>query len=1027
MVTVSKERSHGSSYQHERPRNGERVWRRAVNLPLAHSGRHGPIVLHEKNQIDFGRWRVYRFDLPAKAQEHWRGMKGILVNHKVNLKSIFAHDFQAVDFQTHNGASPSLWQRLDRTSQLIDSLTLLDDDKDYHLSFSVRYLLEACLSLGVLHEDNITSEFLRSLRNGDSSSGQLRTSNMLAYIATKGQRWWEPMDIFKDRDITRGCPSRTQRIPEYCCLVRKAVVTPTTIYFSPPTVETSHRILREYKHHQDHFLRIQFLDEKHNGSIRGQIWDEDGDDDHQKEIWDRITRTLREGIRIGGHHYRFLAYGNSQLRESSALFFCDDGDLTCEVIRQQMGTFNTIRNAARYAARMGQCLSTTKAPALPYLYNKVDIVDTGNEWVFTDGVGKISPFLATEIIKSPSIKLSRSRSVVPSAFQFRLGGSKGLLVVWDIGWIEVHLRPSQVKFESPSKRLEIIKVSRTTMATLNRQTITILSSLGVRAEVFLNMLAAQISDYDRVMTDSKIAQQILEANNDENGVLGAMSEMIGDGFMDAQEPFMLTMLDLWRTWCLKQLKDKGRLHVKNGAFVFGGVDETNTLRGWYRESTLLPQVFLQVPNSDDKYEVITGLCIVGRNPTLHPGDIRLVEAVDIPALRHLHDLVVFPAQGDRDIPSMCSGGDLDGDEYFVIWDHELVQIRQHDPMEFRVSAKNEQDKPVTINDVTDFLVNYMKNNCLGIIAHAHLANADQYGAGHPKCLELAALHSQSVDFNKTGIPAKMKKSLQPVSWPHFMEKRGKSHASQTVLGQIYDRVAKVDFQPRYSYAFDARILRRFDIPDELCAQAEELKAQYDIALQNIMNQYGIATEFEVWSTFVLSKPAVGSDYKTQETIGLLRGSLIDNAKAAVFEHLGSQKDKDVLPFVAACYSVTNRQVQERLTELSATAEPPTPQNMPYISFPWLFDRELGILATGTRTEQDGSVQSELSSNIMSTRTSDMPQKDVPASVSASLQGENVQIEEAKELGEGEDSDTFEEVEEEDANQPSPAWIGFGAS
>jgi RNA-dependent RNA polymerase len=87
----------------------------------------------------------------------------------------------------------------------------------------------------------------------------------------------------------------------------------------------------------------------------------------------------------------------------------------------------------------------------------------------------------------------------------------------------------------------------------------------------------------------------------------------------------------------------------------------------------LAQIFLQVPdpNQPHAYKAITGLCLVGRNPSLHSGDLRVVEGVDVPALHHLRSVVVFPQHGDRDIPSMCSGGDLDGDDFFVIWDQRV--------------------------------------------------------------------------------------------------------------------------------------------------------------------------------------------------------------------------------------------------------------------------------------------------------------------------------------------------------------------
>lgn len=457
-----------------------------------------------------------------------------------------------------------------------------------------------------------------------------------------------------------------------------------------------------------------------------------------------MYRTLFNGIRVGDRHYKFLAFGNSQFRENGAYFFCETDHLSCDDIRHWMGNFSHIKVVARYAARLGQCFSTTRAInglSKPDII-KIPDVDHG-KYCFTDGVGKISPFLAQMITAELGLRVNAA----PSVFQFRLGGCKGVLAVWpDAKDREVHIRPSQQKFAATYNGLEIVRWSRFSACTLNRQTITILSSLGVPDEVFLRMLTEQLSNYHAAMNDNDVAVSLLSRYIDDNQMTINIASMINNGFMTERDPFVLSLLHLWRSWSIKLLKEKAKIIVENGAFLLGCVDETKSLRG-YKKPTMalgetfteeeLPQIFVQVPSKEDEnqYNVIEGVCLVGRNPSLHPGDLRVVQAVNVPALHHLRDVVVFPQTGERDVPSMCSGGDLDGDDFFVIWDKDLQPPETNcEPMNYAAPLPKEQSS-IKVTDLMKFFVRFMKNDALPTIAHAHLGQSDALPRGikDPKC------------------------------------------------------------------------------------------------------------------------------------------------------------------------------------------------------------------------------------------------------------------------------------------------------
>lgn len=615
-----------------------------------------------------------------------------------------------------------------------------------HLSFPVRYQLEVCLSNGYIKAHSITRHFLERLL----SMEPCRAVSVLEKVADKQHIFYDPMEIF---DIgVRG--NFVKKVPAYCVMQRSVLITPTMIHVSSPLMETSNRITRKYAADADRFIRVKFSDEKNEGQLRNMP------NGRADATFDRVLRAMVNGIVVAGRFYEFLAFGNSQFREHGAYFYAPTPSKSSDDIRLSLGQFGHIKSIAKYGARLGQCLSTTRAMTtnVNKLHEIPDIERNG--YTFTDGVGKMSLFVAQ--MAATDLGLPNAWDDPPSLVQFRLGGCKGVLALDPlIAGGEVHIRPSQKKFDAEYRGLEIIRFAALATPFFNRQIIIILSNLGVRDQVFLKKQEDMVKDYESAMTDQGIAVQKLRKHIDMNQTTLTMAGMVLDGFMAAQDPFMTSLLRLWRAHTIKSLKEKARIAIDDGAFVLGCVDETATLKGHMdnvqsrpdatRDEKLasLPEIFLQVDDTDKEghYKIIKGTCILARNPSLHPGDLRVVWAIDVPELRHLKNVVVLPQTGDRDLANMCSGGDLDGDDYMVLWDRSLLPDTINvPPMDFTPEKPCEVERPITVADISTFLVSYMKNDSLGQIAHAHLAQADfnAEGVDSYTCLDFPSPFQESL-------------------------------------------------------------------------------------------------------------------------------------------------------------------------------------------------------------------------------------------------------------------------------------------
>jgi RNA-dependent RNA polymerase len=138
------------------------------------------------------------------------------------------------------------------------------------------------------------------------------------------------------------------------------------------------------------------------------------------------------------------------------------------------------------------------------------------------------------------------------------------------------------------------------------------------------------------------------------------------------------------------LKKKARILLPDSCVLIGIIDPTGTLEenevfvqtrkdsfsmhkhghGVKRKNRMEQAEIMS--SIDSEAQIIEGDVLITRNPCTHPGDIRILNCVDKHELRYLFNVVVFSSKGFRPQCNMMSGGDLDGDVYFVAWDKELI-------------------------------------------------------------------------------------------------------------------------------------------------------------------------------------------------------------------------------------------------------------------------------------------------------------------------------------------------------------------
>lgn len=486
--------------------------------------------------------------------------------------------------------------------------------------------------------------------------------------------------------------------------------------------------------------------------------------------FDAITMFLKDGVILRfknsvEERYVFFGHSASHLRERTCVLYNEKQD-SVEEILAHFGDFDKIQDVAKRAARIGLLFSTAKvACCVPE--EKISVVTDveRDKYNFTDGCGFISTESAQQVTDNLNIENvyeGIKRPEIPSVFQIRIKGCKGVLCHSPTLEEGLQIRPSMEKFtwkRTGPHPLGIVEkgFSRPNeFGSLNKQYIMLLSALGIPDKVFLQKQEQYFRELKDITTKPEVAFKYLCASGEfqlaeqflKTGQINGKIKKSLEHFRNrVREPQQSKPNPLHKAGKSAALKLK--IPIEQSRNVYGVCDPSANLK---------PKTVFFQPTIRGSPIILNDMkVVVAKNPCYHPGDIRVLQCTDVPECHHLVDCIVFPTQGRRPHADEIAGSDLDGDKFFVCWDNDLVPKREMSPCQYPAAKPFKRSSPSR----EDFLKYFARYNNATVSKLDGLFDrwADSKGINSTECKAVAALFSRAIDAAKTGEKVRIPPSI----------------------------------------------------------------------------------------------------------------------------------------------------------------------------------------------------------------------------------------------------------------------------
>ena len=765
-----------------------------------------------------------------------------------------------------------------------------------------------------------------------------------------GSRYNELKNQSKDSETTDSNKKEknSPEIKDNISYMRSVEITPSLIYYEVPKLERNNQIIRKFKKYQEHFIKISINDDDHNKIYFASS--------RNTKLLEIVQSLMMNGIYIGTHRFNYLTSSNSQAKQGSGWYFNLEYTKfeNIDQVLEEMGDFKMEHNKYKNASRRGQCASSTTPINFLAKENIIEIPDiksSDGKYIYTDGIGTISYDLALKCVE----KVGNNKFSYCSAFQIRLLGIKGVVAVdpclgnKDI----ICIRPSMKKYESQNNELGIIKASGYSTGYLNRQIIALLSGLGVKNSIFISMIKVSLKEYQTILKYIRNKNidlcSYFRANKDVyNEVLSKCFyfKSLVDYYLYKKpprgltnEPFIQKILLNCLSLKIRDLKSKGKIIDKQSASLIGVIDETRTLK----HNEVFVRIIKPFSRKEEQDFTLEGEVYVTKNPCLHPGDIKILKAVNneivYKNLSHMINVIVFSSLEDendkRPIQNQISGGDLDGDVYYVSWNKDIIDgiikrnvAPQEDP-KYPVNNKNEDnisgiinsnivlEKTISMNDVILSHINTMKNDLVPLISNLYLAHADNdlmHGPFNEKCKMLSDLFMIAIDSQKNGKFISQdilrQKNLLLQKYPDFLETDSyNNYRSPGILGILYRLCDEKEFLDEFDYyeyqnSYVMSYYLDIELFDYRCLpythEMLKIYIKYEAELKALMQKYNFSDEVSFFLNVDIRNTR--NNKKIREVPPFKEIELLQKKfKNKIFETFGNEITK---PIACACYLVT---------------------------------------------------------------------------------------------------------------------------